>query len=153
MHYLRPLYVVLVLAGIILIVRSIIVPRDFGIHDTGYTYGWYRKANIEDWKSVTVKFQGREYCSACHAAQFQQISASPHRIIQCENCHGPAMQHPSEPAKLRVDRTRELCLRCHSSLPYPTSERAGIAGINPDAHNSGIECASCHNPHEASKPR
>ena len=153
MHYLRPLYVVLALAGIILIARMFIVPRDFGIHDTGYTYGWYRKASMEDWKAVTVKHQGREYCRVCHAAQFQQLLSSPHRIIQCENCHGPALQHPSEPMKLSIERRRELCLRCHSYLPYPTSKRSEIKGVDPDKHNPGIECVSCHDPHEASKPR
>lgn len=152
MYYLRPLCVVLVLAGIILAVRTLIVPGDFGIHEAGYTYGWYRNASIGDWKAVTVKYQGGEYCKGCHGARVQQILSSPHRIIQCENCHGPAMEHPSEPAKLGIDRTRDLCLRCHSSLPYPTSERSEIKGVDPDTHNPGIECAGCHNPHEASKP-
>jgi predicted CXXCH cytochrome family protein len=152
MHVLRPLYVFLALAGIILIARTFVVPEDFGIHEGGYMYGWYRKGNAEAWKSVQVKYQGREYCRDCHAEQEQQILASPHKIIQCENCHGPALEHPAEPAKLTIDRERGLCLRCHTFLSYPTSQRSEIKGIDPGQHNPGLECAGCHNPHKASKP-
>lgn len=152
MHFLRPLYVILSLAGIILIARFFIVPEDFGIHERGYTYGWFRKGNSEEWKAVTVKYQGKDYCKDCHAEQEKQILASPHRIIQCENCHGPAMGHPVNPEKLTIDRTRELCLRCHAFLPYPTSGRSELKGIDPDQHNTGVPCAVCHDPHQASKP-
>ncbi len=153
MHVLRPLYVVLALAAIILIARSIWMPSDFGIHERGYTYGWYRQSNIEEWKNFTVKYQGREFCAACHAQQAQKLTSSKHKNIQCENCHGPALSHPVDPPKLDLDRSREICLRCHARLLYPNSQRSQIKGINPDQHNSGLECVLCHNPHEASKPR
>jgi predicted CXXCH cytochrome family protein len=153
MHVLRPLYVVLVLAAIIVIVRTAVVPKDFGIHERGYMYSWYRKGSEEDWKNFKVKYQGRDYCKDCHTGQFQRLHSSPHAIIECENCHGPAIEHPSDPQKLSVDRSRELCLRCHTYLPYPTSKRAGIKGIDPDGHNQGLECVGCHDPHRASKPQ
>jgi hypothetical protein len=57
------------------------------------------------------------------------------------------MEHPDNPPKLTIDKSREQCLRCHAYLPYPTSGRAVIRGIDPDNHNPGIECISCHNPH------
>jgi hypothetical protein len=152
MHVLRPLYAVLLLLGIILIARIFIVPKDFGVYERGYTYGWHRGGNEEDWKAVKVQYKGRDYCVACHSVQGQRISTSPHRIIECENCHGPAVNHPLVPAKLNIDRSRDLCLRCHTSLSYPTSMRSEIKGINPDTHNPGIQCVICHNPHQASKP-
>jgi len=152
MHVMRPLYVVLVLAAIILIARIFLVPDDFGIHENGYTYGWYRQANVEEGKSVTVKYRGEEYCLACHSEQGKKIFSSRHKIIECENCHGPALEHPSNPPKLTLDRSRALCLRCHTYLAYPTSERSEIKGIDPERHNPGLECVLCHNPHEASKP-
>jgi predicted CXXCH cytochrome family protein len=152
MHVLRPLYVVLGLVAIILAVRPLIVPKDFGIYERGYMFSWYRKANEEDWKNFKVKYQGKGYCQDCHGEQFQLLHKSPHTIIQCENFHGPAIEHPSEPQKLLIDRGRELCLRCHTALPYPTSKRAEIKGIDPDAHNPGLECSGCHDPHRASKP-
>ena len=146
-HVFRPLLVMVGLIVIVLIIRSFYVPKDFGIHDRGYMYGWYRAGNIEDWKKVSVKYQGKDYCKDCHAANYESIGKTPHAIIQCENCHGPAMDHPSDPGKLTVDKSRDLCLRCHSWLPYPTSGRAKIRGIDPAAHNPGIECVMCHNPH------
>jgi len=152
MHVLRPLYVVLAVAGIILIARTFFVPKDFGIHERGYMYGWYRTENVEEWKAVKVKYQGKEYCKDCHGEQGRQILSSRHKIIECENCHGPALEHPAEPTKLLIDRTRELCLRCHTHLLYPTSKRSEITGIDPEEHNPSEECAGCHNPHQASKP-
>ncbi len=152
MHVLRPFIVILAVVAIILIARPFFIPDDFGVHDGGYMYGWHRQSNVEDWKKVTVKYQGRELCAACHAPEAKKVAASPHKIIECENCHGPANSHPADPPKLVLDKSRELCLRCHAKLLYPTSQRSQIPGINPEQHNPGIGCAICHNPHEASKP-
>lgn len=152
MHVLRPLYVILAIAAIIMIIRVFVVPDDFGIHEKGYTYGWYRKADVEEWKSIAVKYRGSEYCQTCHIDEKKKVLSSRHKIIECENCHGPALEHPANPPKLARDRSRELCLRCHTYLAYPTSLRSEIKGIDPDRHNPGLECVLCHNPHEASKP-
>lgn len=152
MHVLRPLYVVLALVAIILIARSFWIPNDFGTHEQGYTYGLYRQSNVEEWKNFTVKYRGREFCGACHAGQAQKLASAGHKDIECESCHGPALFHPADPLKLVLDRSRELCLRCHTRLIYPNSLRAQIKGISPDQHNPGLECAFCHKPHEASKP-
>jgi len=155
-HVFRPLLVVIGLVVIVLIIRVFYVPKDFGVHERGYMYGWYREGNIEEWKTnVKVKYQGKEYCSGCHADKVESIDKTPHAIIQCENCHGPAndpdYDHPSEKRpKLAIDKSRAQCLRCHAKLPYPTSDRAKIRGIDPDKHNPDIECVMCHNPH---KPR
>jgi hypothetical protein len=147
-HVWRPLFVFLAVVVIVLIARQFLVPKDFGIHERGYMYGWYRKGNEEDWKKITVKYRSEEYCKDCHSDKYESIMKTPHAIIQCENCHGPAMDHPSDPPKLKIDRSREQCLRCHYPLPYPTSGRANIRGIDPEKHNPGIECAMCHNPHK-----
>ena len=149
-HVFRPLWVILGLIALVLIARFFYVPKSFGVHERGYMYGWYRAANIEDWKKVTVKYQGSDYCKTCHSDKYESISMTPHAIIQCENCHGPALGHPSDPPKLTIDKSRGQCLRCHSSLPYPTSGRANIRGIDPDRHNPDIECVMCHNPHKPS---
>jgi ribosomal protein S27E len=112
-------------------------------------YSWHRRGNETDWKKMPVKYQGREYCKDCHSDNYNAINQSPHRIIQCENCHGPAVNHPSDAVpKLAIDRSRTWCLRCHAHLSYPTSGRKKIKGFeNPAKHNPGTECATCHNPH------
>jgi predicted CXXCH cytochrome family protein len=149
-HIFRPLFVVIGIVALILLARTVIVPKDFGVHERGYMYGWHRLGNEEEWKNkiIKVKYQGSEYCKDCHADKYDSIQKTPHRLIQCENCHGPAIDHPSDPPKLAIDRSRALCLRCHFPLPYTSSGRANIKGIDPDKHNPDIECSTCHNPHK-----
>jgi len=146
-HVFRPVLVILAAVGIILVARAFVVPEDFGAHERGYMYGWHRKSNEEEWKNFKVKYQTREYCKGCHAENYEKIMQTPHAVIQCENCHGPAIDHPGEPAKLAIDRSRGQCLRCHASLPYVGSGRMVIRGIDDEAHNPGVECVMCHNPH------
>ena len=148
-HVWRPLFVVIGIVILILIARQFLVPKDFGIHERGYMYGWYKKSSEEDWKTtIAVKYKSAEYCKDCHSDKYSMIMQTPHAIIQCENCHGPAMEHPSNPPKLTIDKSRALCLRCHYPLPYPTSGRANIRGIDPEKHNPDVECSMCHNPHK-----
>ena len=147
-HVWRPLIVVLVLVGVLLIARSFIVPKDFGTQEQGFMYGFHRLSNEQEWKNMKVNYKfDINYCKGCHEDKVTMLQSSPHTIIPCEDCHGPAMDHPDNPPKLAIDRSRGLCLRCHAQLPYPTSGRAVIPGIDPDQHNPGVECVSCHNPH------
>ncbi len=153
-HVWRPLFVVIGIVILILAVRVFYVPKDFGVYERGYMYSWHRKGNEEDWKKVQVKYQGSEYCKDCHDKNYASIKKSPHQNIQCENCHGPAgtpdgtIHYDSDKLpKLPIDRSRQLCLRCHYPLPYPSSGRKDIKGIDPDTHNPDIECSMCHNPH------
>lgn len=146
-HVFRPLIVVIGIVVLILAARLFLVPKDFGVHERGYMYGWHRKGNEQEWKDFKIKYQGTEYCKDCHGEKYGEIRKSPHRAIQCENCHGPAVDHPLDPPKLAIDRGREQCLRCHFRLSYPSSGRSSLPGIDPAAHNPGIECAMCHNPH------
>jgi predicted CXXCH cytochrome family protein len=146
-HVFRPLIVVIIMVALILAARLFYVPKDFGVHERGYMYGWYRKANEEDWKKFKVKYQGKAYCKECHGEKSASIVKTPHKNIECENCHGPAIDHPSDPPKLAIEKGREHCLRCHFPLPYPTSGRAKIRGVDPEKHNPGTECVACHNPH------
>ncbi len=153
-HVWRPLFVVIGIIVLILAARTFYVPKDFGVYERGYMYSWHRKANEEDWKKVQVKYQGTEYCKDCHDKNYASIKKSPHQNIQCENCHGPAgtpegvVHYDSDKLpKLPIDRSRQLCLRCHYQLPYPSSGRKDIKGIDPDTHNPDIECSMCHNPH------
>ena len=149
-HVWRPLLVIIGLVVVLLVLRHFYVPQDFGVHEHGYTYGWYRAGAIDDWKNVTVKYRGDEDCKSCHRDVSDSMRLYPHVIIQCENCHGPGLKHPTAPPKLAVDTTRALCLRCHAKLQYPTSGRAGITGIDPETHNPGFACAKCHDPHQPS---
>jgi hypothetical protein len=146
-HVLRPLWVVIGFVALVLAGRALVVPEDFGAHEMGYRFGWHRKGNEQEWKDFPAKYASREYCRPCHAAEWDMIGGSPHAAINCQNCHGPALGHPGDPVKLPIDRDRTLCLRCHAKLPYEQTGRARIPGIGDEAHNPGMPCATCHNPH------
>ena len=146
-HVLRPLWLALAAIALLLVVRQLLVPNDFGVNGRSFTYGFHRLSSITDWQNFPAKYKGREYCNDCHDDKVRENAASKHRDIQCENCHGPAHAHPDNPGKLPVDRSRELCLRCHSRLDYPGSPRGRLKGIDPVRHNPGEQCAGCHNPH------
>lgn len=146
-HVWRPLYVALGVVAVILAMRVVLVPADFGVHEQGYMYGWHRKGNEADWKGVTVKYKTTAYCIKCHKEKYDDIKDSPHAAIMCENCHGPAMKHPDDPRTLDIDRSRQLCIRCHFKLPEVTSGRGKIRGINPASHYPEVECILCHYPH------
>jgi len=146
-HVLRPLMVVVLLVVVLVVVREIYVPEDFGTHGS-FTYNYYRQSNIQEWQSVTVKYQGKSYCNNCHEDKVDQIAATPHSTIQCENCHGPGVGHPAT-VKLAIGDSQKLCLRCHAYLPYAASGRSKIVGIDPTAHGlPGMICVDCHNPHQ-----
>ncbi len=135
------------IVALILGLRVVMVPADFGAHEQGYMYGWHRKGNEADWKAVKIKYKGTDYCKKCHKEKYEDIKDSLHGSIMCENCHGPALNHPDDPRTLDIDRRRELCVRCHFKLPYLTSGRGTIRGINPATHHPEAECVLCHYPH------
>ncbi|MFA5353388.1 MAG: hypothetical protein WC291_04100, partial [Thermodesulfovibrionales bacterium] len=128
-HAWRPLFLVLILVGVVLIARAIIVPKDFMAKNGDYKYQWHRVGNEEDWKNFPVKYKGRDFCGQCHAAQLGLVTASKHAMVQCENCHVMADERKAThlvdlkesfqyPLKISIDRTRDLCLRCHAKLTY-----------------------------------
>lgn len=151
-HIWRPLFVAIGIAALILVVRMIIVPSDFGAHERGYMYGWHRESNLSEWAGVTAKYRGTLYCAGCHKDKYADIKDSPHGRIQCENCHGPALKHPDDPKSLTVDRSRTLCLRCHFRLNYAAGDRGAIRGINPQTHHPQADCVLCHYPHNPLRP-
>lgn len=147
-HVLRPLWVAIGVVVLALIARQFLVPSDFGVHGKSFTYSFYRLGNIEEWQNFTVKYRGQAICADCHEENSSEHAKSKHAVIQCENCHGPALDHPDKPEKLVIERDRALCLRCHASLPYPTSLRASLPAIDPQNHNPDMVCIECHNPHK-----
>lgn len=150
-HVWRPLIIVFVVVAAILIARHFYVPKDFGVWERGYTFGYYRKSNENEWKSLPANYVETEGCDACHPQQASEHRVSAHAIIPCENCHGPGAGHPSAKLmKLNIDREKAPCLRCHEKLAYPTSQRAQLPGIRSSEHFSDFPCVQCHNPHKPS---
>ena len=149
-HVWRPLFVVLALVAGILLFRMVYVPADFGAQERGYTFGFHRLSNEQQWKDYPAKYRDSAYCNECHEDKVESWAGFQHGMIPCENCHGAAFDHPEDPEKLALDRSRDLCIRCHALLFMPSSGRHDIPGIDPDSHNQGLECSECHNPHNPS---
>ncbi len=146
-HALKPLWVALTVIALVLLARYVMVPKDFGVNGRNFTYGFHRQSAINDWLVVPVKYKGKESCNECHDDKYAENLESRHRLLECENCHGPALEHPENPERLVIDLSRDLCLRCHSKLDYPNSPRGALPGIDPAEHNAGLACSECHNPH------
>ena len=83
-HVWRPLFVVIVIVAVILTARMFLVPKDFGVQDQGYMYGFHRLGNEKEWVAMkpNYKFQ-TEYCQGCHEENVKSISDSPHVVIPC----------------------------------------------------------------------
>lgn len=146
-HIWRPLYIALAILFLGIAARFIIVPPDFGVHEAGYMYGWHRKANENEWASLPIKYRTAKICIDCHRDKYVDIKDSPHKAISCENCHGANYDHPKNPVSLETNRSRGLCLRCHTKLPYKGTLRGIMKGINPESHYPQAECVMCHYPH------
>lgn len=146
-HVLHPLWLAIALLLAIFAARELFVPDDFGVHGDSFTYNFYRLGNVEEWQQFPVKYQGRDTCTECHRDNVRTVRRSPHRNIECENCHGPAAGHPDDVEFLPRNTERTLCLRCHASLEYPNAARIQIPPINNRLHFRRQECVECHNPH------
>lgn len=150
-HVLRPLWVAIGVVAAIFVARLFLVPDDFGVHGDNFTYNYYRLSNIQEWKDFPVKYQGRDSCAECHKDNVRTVRRSPHRRLECENCHGPAVNHPDIVANLPTNIGREHCLRCHAFLDYPSTPRAEVPTISNRMHYRRRECVECHDPHDPSE--
>jgi len=146
-HVLRPLWVAIGLIAVILTARVFLVPDDFGVHGDSFTYNFHRLGNEQDWKDFPVKYQGRDSCRECHTDNYRSVRRSSHKQLECENCHGPAYNHPDQVALLPRNTDRSLCLRCHAFLDYPNNVRNEMPQVDAAEHHPGQPCAECHNPH------
>lgn len=148
-HVLHPVWVAIGLIGLILFSRQFLVPEDFGVHGDSFTYSFHRLSNIQEWKEFPVKYQGRDSCAECHKDNFRTHRRGWHKNVECENCHGPGVNHPDEIEFLPVNRERSMCLRCHADLKYPeTTDRSFMPLIVDRRHKRKGVCAECHNPHD-----
>lgn len=147
MHVLRPLWIVIAVVASIMVARAFMVPDDFGVHGDSFTYNYYRLSNVQEWQDFPAKYVGSKRCKRCHDENAAEIKGSKHANMQCENCHGPAAGHPKKVEKLAINTSRDLCLRCHHYLAYPSSQRSQLPGIDGSKHKKNKECSRCHDPH------
>ena len=130
-----------ILVGLFILVRSILVPSDFG------KYGHFRGSAVDEIISQKIKYAGQEMCSECHEDLAVSKKAGYHRDVSCEVCHGPAFAHTEEPGsvELLAPRERGYCPLCHE---YLSARPTGFPQIVSESHNPMKPCVTCHNPHD-----
>ncbi|KJR40597.1 cytochrome c family protein [Candidatus Magnetoovum chiemensis] len=142
------------------------MPTDFKIVDGDYKYQFHNVKNEDYWKNYPVKHMGRDFCKQCHPDMIEKVSDSGHQNVQCENCHAmfdaTKKSHPIDLKEdfnylldIGIERSRELCKRCHAVLSYRPKTYASFSKgpinfkmIDPTTHNAGIECVTCHDVHK-----
>lgn len=141
--------------------RYLLVPSSY------YRYGHYRGDAVAEIARDPPLYKGARSCESCHRRIFDHWSASAHRV-QCEDCHGPAGEHPRTGAPpLPVDPdthqvlmhgryrladgrmqvptdTAHLCLQCHASI---AGRPAAQPQVRAREHAGAQQCAACHDVH------
>jgi predicted CXXCH cytochrome family protein len=84
-------------------------------------------------------------CLVCHVTNYDPATGTWQQDgVSCEACHGPMKaDHPKSP--MPVDRSPELCARCHSDTRFGWQQWQGSTH-----YQRGMNCATCHDPHSAS---
>ena len=106
--------------------------------------------------STEVGRVGTATCLACHDGRsgpdVREWRESPHKGIDCEDCHGPGLAHVraggrngiliDNPADQPFTELPNLCARCHQDA---------VSGYEATVHFAGQEasCADCHNVHKS----
>jgi predicted CXXCH cytochrome family protein len=87
-------------------------------------------------------------CLVCHVTGYDPATGTWKADgVSCEACHGPMPAgHDSDPIDnpVPVDRTSDLCGRCH------TGDRFNVSEWQASTHfQRGMSCTVCHDPHTA----
>lgn len=102
------------------------------------------------------------YCVGCHSVGTKGLFADPDldnggyddtavarlENVQCENCHGPASNHPNPDFRsVAVSLEAELCGSCHNGPHHPTFEewQTSSHAVPVEFAAGRAECAKCHN--------
>jgi predicted CXXCH cytochrome family protein len=88
-------------------------------------------------------------CLVCHATGYDPATGTVQKeSVSCEACHNPVpVAHSTDPDAnpVPVDRTNDLCGRCHSDA------RFGLQQWQTSTHYQvAMTCTVCHDPHSAS---
>ena len=140
-HLVRVVILLALGAGAFLLIRHVVVPRDFG------KYGHFRPGSMDDVRARPVKFAGHEACEACHADQAEAKSKGKHVNVGCEACHGALAKHAEDPSSVtpKLPDTAVLCVRCHEANSAKPKNFPQVVSAE---HSAGLPCNTCHKPHD-----
>ena len=111
-HLWRAAALLILLLVTVIVVRHFVVPDSFGQH------GFYRYDAVDEFMALETVHGPEGVCLQCHDGSVQ--AAGAHALVQCESCHAPLATHILDEevtAPMAVDRTTDLCTRCHLRMP------------------------------------
>ena len=102
------------------------------------------------------------FCLGCHTVGTKGLIVDPDldnggyddtaverlRDVQCENCHGPASDHPNPDfGSVTVSLDAGICGDCHNGTHHPTFDEWQTSGHSTpvDFAAARASCAQCHN--------
>ncbi len=139
-----PKHIVRLITLIVAVLAVAAIAKPLLTVDSFYRFGHYRANSVVEIAAQEPVYQTTRYCHGCHTERRAQWSASSHKSVVCEVCHGPAVGHPQN-GKLQIPAdTVKLCTLCHEAMPgRPVTQPQ----IQVAAHAGGQQCSICHNPH------
>ncbi|MFQ6617895.1 MAG: ammonia-forming cytochrome c nitrite reductase subunit c552 [Fidelibacterota bacterium] len=142
-------------------------------HDGGSGGDQYTKyvntKHADAWEDLMTSEHASSYCYSCHTVGYDATidnggydESEVDRLtdVQCENCHGPGSDHPTDFTSVSVSEKAELCGSCHTGDYHPTYDDWSKSGHNFDPSTAihgllltgtGPYCAKCHEGEEAMK--
>jgi hypothetical protein len=139
-HYVRA--AILFGVGIILflVIRAVLIPKDFG------EYGHYRPGALADNAALPLVFAGRAACEECHSDVVESRAGHKHEHVACEACHWALAAHAEDPSgpKPTLPDATTLCRACHERN---VGRPAAFPQVVVEDHSGGEPCTGCHQPH------
>ncbi len=138
----RGLLSALIIVGTTLLVVAIFIGGwvllDKFLSSSDVPYGT-RTLYQEASRAVTMEqpavYVGAEQCEQCHLSAEQEWLHSAHKVVTCENCHGPRSTHVENGASIPINTSADLCLTCHAQL---ASRPDTFPQVHSEEHSGGI---------------
>ncbi len=133
---------------LLVLVFVFVVPRVMPTPASLAAFGFHTRnaeQNAQKWASVPVSFVSTSVCVDCHKSKFTLWQSGNHKVVSCENCHGPAAAHLKTGAPEVLNPSRDLCGTCHARL---VSRPADFPQVDMKTMGGDAECITCHDPHE-----
>ena len=153
----------------VIITIGYVLARGFLVPDSFGKYGQYRGDNLEEQMNILVPRHGDgvKSCAVCHQERVENIAQTPHKVIDCETCHGPLRTHVEydnieaflenpenyeRTGPMEIHSAQELCIKCHDAQvakPKDYPQVVVVTHLEEREMEIGPNvCMECHNPHD-----
>ena len=121
---------------------------------------WQETNHAHAWATLQESGHPASYCNPCHTVGFEgefgnsgydEAPIAKFENVQCENCHGPASEHPANPSggTIKVTYSADMCATCHEGTHHPFFSEWQDSPHNFDeggAHGAPVNggCQGCH---------